>query len=99
MEEPQFQINVTGAIFGVVAAQQTGDSTIGLTIAVTLSLLMTQLDIMRRAATTAFIHVGDKKLAQNNIKGFELWTLLGMVPKSNSTWFACICWCIISRST
>lgn len=71
---------VTGAIFGVVAAAKTGDSTIGLTIAVTLSLLMTQLDILRRAATTAFIHIGDKKLAQNNIKKFELWTLLGMVP-------------------
>ncbi len=72
---------VSGAMFGVVAAAKTGDSTIGLTIAITLALLMTQMDILSRASTTIFIHVADKKLAQNSIRGFELWTLAGAIPK------------------
>ncbi|MDD2591908.1 MAG: PTS sugar transporter subunit IIC [Erysipelotrichaceae bacterium] len=72
---------VVGAIFGVVAAAKTGDSTIGLTIAVTLALLMTQMDILRRASATIFQHLADGALAKNNIRTFELWTLGGMIPK------------------
>ncbi|MEA5017975.1 MAG: PTS sugar transporter subunit IIC [Erysipelotrichaceae bacterium] len=73
-----------GAMFGVVAAYKTGDSAIGLTIAVTLSLLMTQMDILGRATTTIFQHVADKALANNNITAFEIWTLSGMLPRSLS---------------
>jgi len=71
---------VTGAIFGVVAAAKTGDSAIGLTVAITLSLLMTQMDILGRATTTIFQHAADGALAKNNIGSFEGWTLAGMIP-------------------
>ncbi|MEA5026629.1 MAG: PTS sugar transporter subunit IIC [Erysipelotrichaceae bacterium] len=71
---------VTGAIFGVVAAAKTGDSAIGLTVAITLSLLMTQMDILGRATTTIFQHAADKALASNSIGAFEGWTLAGMIP-------------------
>lgn len=71
---------VTGAMFGVVVAASTGDYEIGLTIAVTLSLLMTQMDILGRASTTVFQHLADKALANNNIKSFEMWTLAGTLP-------------------
>ncbi|MEA5018689.1 MAG: PTS sugar transporter subunit IIC [Erysipelotrichaceae bacterium] len=71
---------VTGAIFGVVAAAETGDSAIGLTIAITLSLLMTQMDILGRATTTVFQHAADKALASNSLGAFEGWTLAGSIP-------------------
>ena len=71
---------VTGAIFGTVVASQTGSYDAGLTVAVALSLLMTQLDILGRASTTVFQHLADKALAQNSIKKFEMWTLAGTLP-------------------
>ena len=71
---------ITGAIFGVVVAKNTGSYDIGLTIAVTLSLLMTQMDILGRASTTVFQHLADKALAENHIARFEMWTLLGTLP-------------------
>ena len=71
---------VTGSIFGVVVAKNTGSYDVGLTIAVTLSLLMTQMDILGRASTTVFQHLADKALADNKIKKFEMWTILGTLP-------------------
>lgn len=71
---------VTGTMFGVVVAKNTGSYDVGLTIAVTLSLLMTQMDILGRASTTVFQHLGDKALAENKIKKFEMWTLMGTLP-------------------
>ena len=71
---------VTGAMFGVVAAANSGSYDIGLTIAVTLSLLMTQMDILGRASTTVFQHLADKALANNNLKAFDVWTLAGTIP-------------------
>ena len=71
---------VTGAMFGTVLAAKTNSYEAGLTAAVTLSLLMTQLDILGRASTTVFQHLGDGALANNKIKTFELWTLLGTLP-------------------
>ncbi|MBR5795369.1 MAG: PTS sugar transporter subunit IIC [Erysipelotrichaceae bacterium] len=71
---------VTGSIFGVVVAQNTGSYDVGLTIAVTLSLLMTQMDILGRASTTVFQHLADKALENNNIRKFEMWTILGTLP-------------------
>lgn len=71
---------VTGSIFGVVVAKNTGSYDVGLTIAVTLSLLMTQMDILGRASTTVFQHLADKALADNKIKKFEMWTIMGTLP-------------------
>lgn len=71
---------VTGTLFGVVIAKSSGSYEIGLTVAVTLSLLMTQMDILGRASTTVFQHLGDKALANNNIKKFEMYTILGVLP-------------------
>lgn len=71
---------VTGSMFGVVVAKTTGSLDVGLAIAITLSLLMTQMDILGRATTTVFQHLGDAALAKNNIPQFELWTLLGTLP-------------------
>lgn len=73
---------ITGAIFGVVAAQRTGDIGIGLSIATVLGLLMSQMDILRRTATTFFQHGGDRALANNNIASFERWHLAGTLPWS-----------------
>ena len=71
---------VTGSIFGVVVAKNTGSYDVGLTIAVTLSLLMTQMDILGRASTTVFQHLADKALADNKIQKFEMWTIMGTLP-------------------
>lgn len=71
---------VTGAMFGTVAAVNSGSYDVGLTIAVALSLLMTQMDILGRASTTVFQHLADKALAENNIKKMEVWTLAGTLP-------------------
>ena len=71
---------VTGSIFGVVVANNTGSYDVGLTIAVTLSLLMTQMDILGRASTTVFQHLADKALANNSIRKFEMWTIMGIIP-------------------
>ena len=71
---------VTGSIFGVVVAKNTGSYDVGLTIAVTLSLLMTQMDILGRASTTVFQHLADKALVDNKIKKFEMWTIMGTLP-------------------
>ena len=71
---------VTGAIFGVVVAKNTGSYDVGLAISITLSLLMTQMDILGRASTTVFQHLADAALEKNNIKAFEIWTVLGTLP-------------------
>lgn len=71
---------VTGAMFGTVVYKNTGSYDIGLSVAVTLSLIMTQMDILGRATTTVFQHLADKALAQNSIKKFEVWTLAGTLP-------------------
>ena len=70
---------VTGSMFGTVVAKESGYEA-GLLVAVSLSLLMTQMDILGRASTTVFQHLGDKALEANNIKTFEMWTLLGCLP-------------------
>ncbi|MBQ0036446.1 MAG: PTS sugar transporter subunit IIC [Firmicutes bacterium] len=72
---------ITGALFGtVIAVKAGGDYNVGLTTAVSLALLMSEMDILGRATTTIFQHLGDKALAENNIKKFELVTLLGILP-------------------
>lgn len=71
---------VTGTVFGTVVAARTGNYDIGLSIAIALSLLMSQMDILGRATTTLFQHLGEGALAKNNIKLFETWTLCGTLP-------------------
>ncbi|MBE6114796.1 MAG: PTS sugar transporter subunit IIC [Erysipelotrichaceae bacterium] len=71
---------VTGAMFGTVVAKATGSYDVGLATAATLSLLMTQFDILGRASTTVFQHLADKALAKNSIRKFEMWTLAGTLP-------------------
>lgn len=71
---------VTGAMFGTVVYKTTGSYDIGLSVAVTLSLIMTQMDILGRATTTVFQHLADKALAQNSVRKFEMWTLAGTLP-------------------
>lgn len=71
---------VTGAMFGTVIAAESGSLDVGLATAASLSLLMTQMDILGRASTTVFQHLADKALADNNIAKFEAWTLAGTLP-------------------
>lgn len=71
---------ITGAMFGTVVASKTGDESTGLLVAVSLALLMTQMDILGRSSTTVFQHLAEGALAQNNIKKFERWTIMGTVP-------------------
>lgn len=70
----------TGAMFGTVVAAQSGSLDSGLAVAVSIALLMSEMDILGRSTTTVFQHLGDKALANNNIKKFETWTLLGVTP-------------------
>lgn len=75
---------VTGTVFGTVVAVRTGNYEVGLSIAIALSLLMSQMDILGRATTTVFQHLGEGALAKNNIRLFETWTLCGTLPWSLS---------------
>lgn len=71
---------ITGSLFGTVVAAKSGDYDAGLTVAVSLSLLMSQMDILGRATTTVFQHLGESALAKNNLKQFEAVTLCGVLP-------------------
>ncbi|MBR0137507.1 MAG: PTS sugar transporter subunit IIC [Erysipelotrichaceae bacterium] len=71
---------ITGSLFGTVIASKTGSYDTGLTTAVALAALMSQMDILGRATTTVFQHLGEKALAENNIKKFEIATLAGTLP-------------------
>ncbi len=71
---------VTGSIFGVLAAQQTGDINVGLALTTLIGLLMTQMDILGRATTTIFQHGGDRALENSDLKAFERWHVAGMIP-------------------
>ena len=71
---------MVGATFGTVVASRTGSFETGLLVATSLALLMTQMDILGRSTTTAFQHLAEGALAKNNIKQFEIWTLLGTMP-------------------
>ena len=79
---------ITGSLFGtVVAAQMTKGGTdfdtaynSGIAVATSLSLLMSQMDILGRATTTVFQHLGENALAKNDLKKFEAVTLCGVLP-------------------
>ena len=71
---------ITGSLFGTVIAAKAGDYNTGLATATALALLMSEMDILGRATTTVFQHLGEKALAENNIKKFETVTLMGALP-------------------
>lgn len=71
---------ITGAIFGTVVGAKAGNVDAGIVIAQGISLLMSEMDILGRASTTVFQHLGDAALAKNSIKKFEMWTLCGTIP-------------------
>ena len=73
---------IAGTIFGtVVAVKAGGDYTAGITVAISLSLLMSQIDILGNIITTAFQHLGEKALAKNKIKKFEAVITYGFLIK------------------
>jgi PTS system mannose-specific IIC component len=41
---------------------------------------MSEMDILGRASTTVFQHLAEGALAENNIKKFEMYTLMGTLP-------------------
>lgn len=80
-----------GALLGtVVAASTLGNDpsanvadvvvTSGIPVATAVALLMSQMDILGRATTTVFQHLGESALAKNNVRLFETWTLCGTLP-------------------
>lgn len=71
---------ITGTLFGTVIYARTGSYESGLVVAEALALLMSEMDILGRATTTVFQHLGEGALAKNNIKSFETFTLMGVLP-------------------
>lgn len=72
---------ITGTLFGtVIAVKAGGDYDAGLTTAIALAALMSEMDILGRATTTVFQHLAEGALAENNIKKFETFTLMGVLP-------------------
>jgi len=71
---------ITGSIFGTVVGAKSGSVDAGIVVAQGIALLMSEMDILGRASTTVFQHLGDKALAENNIKKFETVTLMGVLP-------------------
>ena len=49
-------------------------------IGIALAALFTQLDILARFSNTAFQHVADKYVEQDNTKGIKLMNTLGIIP-------------------
>lgn len=72
---------ITGTLFGtVIAVKSGGNYDVGLSTAIALAALMSEMDILGRATTTVFQHLAEGALAENNIKKFETFTLMGVLP-------------------
>ncbi len=71
---------ITASIFGTIVGSRSGSVDAGIVVAQGIALLMTQMDVLGRATTTVFQHLGEKALAENNIGKFETFTLLGTLP-------------------
>lgn len=76
---------MTGAIVGTAVGALSKQPlavaiTEGITVAVPVSLFMTQLDILGRATTTIFIHGADRYAEQQNERGVTLMHALGNIP-------------------
>jgi len=76
---------MTGAIVGTAVAALSNEPlsvaiTQGIAVAVPVSLLMTQLDILGRSITTVFIHGADHYAETHNERGIVLMHWLGQLP-------------------
>jgi len=71
---------ITGTIFGTVVGAKSGSLDAGIVVAQGIALLMSEMDILGRATTTIFQHMGEASLAKNKIRRFEIDTLLGVLP-------------------
>ncbi len=69
-----------GAIYGTILAARGTDLDSALVVATALALLMSLFDILGRATTTVFQHGGDRALARRDVKAFERWHLMGVIP-------------------
>lgn len=73
--------SILGTAFGALSGQGLAG---GLAIAVPTSLLMTQLDVLRRAITTVFIHAADRAIEKEDLRTFEAMHILGHIPNGLS---------------
>ena len=75
---PDFMVGaILGTAFGAISGQGLAG---GLAIAVPTALLMTQLDVFRRAITTVFIHAADRAIEREDLRSFEAMHILGQLP-------------------
>lgn len=71
----------TGAVVGTIIAIVTQkDISYGLAVALPVSLLMIQLDVLTRISSTFFLHKGHAEALKLNEKGSYLWIRLGSIP-------------------
>ncbi|QIK70680.1 PTS sugar transporter subunit IIC [Erysipelothrix sp. HDW6C] len=71
----------TGAVIGTIVAIATGtDIEYGLAIALPVSLLMIQVDVLVRMATTFFVHESRKSVEKGKYQLGMNWILAGIIP-------------------
>ena len=71
---------ITGSIFGTVVGAKTGNVDAGIVVAQGISLLMSEMDILGRATTTVFQHMGEAALAMAERTIRRLWiTILVLI--------------------
>ena len=75
---------MTGALLGTVFAIQSGETELGITLAIPIGLLMIQLDILQRFSNTFFQHRAEKLVAAGEIDKAARMNLLGLIPQSLS---------------
>ena len=68
-------------------------------IGIALAALFTQLDILARFSNTAFQHIADKYVEEDNTKGIALMNTLGIIPWGLSVDCRfCYCWLLARAS-
>lgn len=71
----------TGAVIGTIVAVSTGkDLEYGLAIALPVSLIMVQIDVLVRMASTFFLHQSQKCAEKLNMKSAYGWIVAGQIP-------------------
>jgi len=75
---PDFTVGaMLGTAFGHLSGQGMAG---GLAVAIPAALLMTQLDVFRRAITTVFIHAADRYVEMGDFKNFQRMHIWGQLP-------------------
>ncbi len=79
---PDFQTgSIVGTAFGaLVTGPLASQVSVGITVAIPVALLMTQMDVLGRAVTTIFIHGADGYAERGNARGVGVMHLLGQLP-------------------